>query len=169
MSAESPSFLDRVVFGRNPRMTLLRVLFVVVRSYVLFGFVLVPVRVTGISMEPTYHDGRVNFVNRLSYRSDRWVQRGDVIGIQSHSERALYLKRVIALPGERVSIRAGVVHIDGKPLAEPYTKPNPGWFMPPVQVSTNEVFVIGDNRTMGIREHSFGLVNRADVVGRILY
>jgi signal peptidase I len=67
---------------------------------------LIPVRVTGRSMEPTYRDGRVNFINRLAYGE---ANRGAATwwGCKREPSRLLVLKRIVGLPGERVSVRYG--------------------------------------------------------------
>ena len=61
-------WLKTVVLGRNPRRTLCRALILAVASYVVFGFVLLPVRIEGISMWPTYRDRQFNVANCLAYR-----------------------------------------------------------------------------------------------------
>src|SRR5437879_2651827 len=111
----------RIVFGRRPRRTLVRLVVLVGASALIFGFVLVPVRITGISMEPTYHDRRINFVNRLAYVWSK-PKRGDVVAIKTTGLHIMYLKRIVALPGETISIKKGIVMINGQPLNEPYVK-----------------------------------------------
>ena len=96
----------RLLIGRNPAVTVVRLVVLVALSFVLFKGVLIPVRVTGRSMEPTYRDGRVNFINRLAYHRGA-PQRGDVVGLRRAPSRLLVLKRIVGMPGERVSIRQG--------------------------------------------------------------
>ena len=88
----------------------------VTSAVVVFGVVLLPVRLSGISMEPTYHDGALNFANRLAFA---WRQpaRGDVVAIRMAGPSVVYVKRIVGLPGERVEITMGTVIIDGEPLA----------------------------------------------------
>ena len=76
-----PRWLQIVVIGRNPKVTLVRVAVLIVTCFVVFRFILLPARIEGISMLPTYKDRSVNFVNRLAYR---WHEprRGDVVGIR---------------------------------------------------------------------------------------
>ncbi|HEX4348743.1 MAG TPA: hypothetical protein VH251_00075, partial [Verrucomicrobiae bacterium] len=67
--ADTPraGWLQVVLVGRRPRNTLLRILVLVAVCAVTFKFVLLPIRVTGISMEPTYHNHRIGCINRLAY------------------------------------------------------------------------------------------------------
>ena len=80
-----------------------------------FGWLLTPVRVRGISMEPTYHDSTLNLVNRLVLPGPL-PARGDVVAIRLAGPNVLYVKRIIGLPTERVSIVEGIVEINGAPL-----------------------------------------------------
>lgn len=157
-----------LLFGSNPRRTLLRGAALVVAAVVVFGFVLLPVRLEGISMLPTYRDGALNFANRLAFL---WRQpsRGDVVAIRMAGPRVLYVKRIIGLPGERVEIAGGTVLIDGRPLVEPTVVYKAPWNVPAVTLGDDEYFVVGDNRAMVARNHDFGLVKRERIVGRMLF
>ena len=158
----------RVLVGRRPRRTLARVLVLSLTCFVVFKFVLRPIRVTGISMEPTYHDGRVNFVNRLAYRFAE-PQRGDVISIAIAGESIMYMKRVIALPGETLAIKEGVLMINGQPQPEPYVKNRLPWEIQERHLGTNEYFVVGDNRGMDQSLHYGGVIARERIVGKVLF
>ncbi len=74
--------------GRNPRNTIIRLVVLVVASVIVFHIVMLPIRVTGISMEPTYKDRAVNFVNRFAYWHHE-PQRGDVAGWASVSPESM--------------------------------------------------------------------------------
>ena len=158
--------------------TLARLAILVVGCLVVFKVVLLPIRVVGISMLPTYQNGKVDFVNRLAY----WrkpIKRGDIVGVRIGADQAgifssgpsvMLLKRVIALPGEQVRIRGGVVYINGQPLDEPYIKlPREPWNRPPVTLRPEEYLVIGDNRSMTMEQHDFGEVRAQRIVGKILF
>src|SRR5688500_1187237 len=68
----------RLFFGANPSRTLRRVLLWTTSTILIFHYLLVPIKVTGASMTPTYRDGSLNFINRLSYAHKR-PARGDVV------------------------------------------------------------------------------------------
>ncbi len=159
-----------LVIGRNWKLTLVRLLVLVVACFVVFRFILLPIRVEGISMLPTYLDGSVNFVNRLAYLRHP-PQHGDVVGIRLSDPSILwphimYLKRVIGLPGETVEFIHGQVLIDGQPLEEPYEKNGCDWNLPPVKLGPDEYFAVGDNRSMPSQFHVFGKVERDHIVGK---
>jgi signal peptidase I len=158
----------RLIFGRHPRRTLVRIVVLAVISIVTFGWVLTPIRVHGISMDPTYGEGAFNLVNRLAFVG-RAPSRGDVIAIRLAGPHVLYVKRVIALPGERVAIVDGVVQIDGVPLVEPYVRKRQPWTVPEVTVGPREYFVVGDNRGMRVADHDFGRVDARRILGRLVF
>jgi signal peptidase I len=160
--------MKALLFGSNPRLTAIRVAVLVVSAVVVFGFVLLPVRLTGISMEPTYNDGELNFANRLAYA---WRQpaRGDVVAIRMAGPSVLYVKRIVGLPGEQVEIEMGVVKIDGEPLLEPTVVRKAPWNLPPLTLGPDEYFVVGDNRAMSIRNHDLGRATRNRIIGKLIY
>jgi signal peptidase I len=158
----------RLVFGSNPRRTAVRVLVLGAVSFLVFGWVLTPIRVRGISMDPTYHDGALNLVNRAVYRL-RAPARGDVIAIRLAGPNVLYVKRIVALPGERVAIVSGVIEVNGEPLSEPYVKQRRPWDIAEVTVGPREYFVIGDNRGMRAGDHDFGRVDARRILGTLVF
>jgi len=167
-AAPPPSWLQRVLIGRNPKRTLVRVLVLAVVSFVLFKFVLLPIRVQGGSMLPTYGENGVNFVNRLAYLFHE-PRRGDVvaIGLQA-GEHIMYMKRIVGLPGETVAFHKGRVFINGKPLDEPYVKLPCNWEHEPEQVGLDQYYVVGDNRDMSWDDHTQGRAARDRIVGKVL-
>lgn len=158
----------RMVFGRNPKRTLIRLVCLVVLTLVVFPLVLIPIQVSGLSMYPTYRDGKVNFVNRLAYR---WKapQRGDVVAFRLLPENMVILKRIVGLPGERVKVFRGRVSINGEILQEPYANINTKTANPVsrenVVLDKDEYFVIGDNRN-----NTFSATVRLrDLLGKVLF
>ncbi|HEX9763159.1 MAG TPA: signal peptidase I [Acidimicrobiia bacterium] len=90
----------------------------------------------------------------------------EAVGVRTRGAEDL-IKRVIALPGETISIEENRVHVDGVPLAEPYLPE--GTQMPdfgPVTIGAAEVFVMGDNREFSFDSRRFGAVPIDDIVGR---
>jgi signal peptidase I len=157
------------LFGPRPRRTAIRAAVLVVASAVIFGVVLLPVRLSGISMEPTYADGEMNFANRLAYAAGRRPTRGDVVTIRMAGMSVLYVKRVIGLPRERVEITMGTVLIDGQPLIEPTVIRKAPWNVPAVTLGDDEYFVIGDNRAMSAQNHDFGRASLDRIIGKMLF
>ena len=166
-----PGWVRVVLIGRNWKLTLVRLIILVVTCFIVFRFIVLPVRVEGISMLPTCQNGSVNFVNRLAYVR-HGPNRGDVVGIRLSDPSLMwpslmYLKRVIGLPGESVAFVDGTVYINGQALREPYEKKGDcDWNLPPVKLGPTEYFVVGDNRTMPEEFHVKGKVERDHIVGK---
>lgn len=155
------------MIGRHPRFTLIRALALVVVSLITFTYILLPVRVTGGSMEPNYRDHRINFIYRLAYRRQE-PQRGDVVGIRYAGPSIMLLKRIIGLPGERIGFTNGRVTVNGQLLDEPYLKLSCNWNREPILLGPDEYFVVGDNRSMPMRQHYFGIAERRRILGKAL-
>lgn len=126
-------------------------------------------RVYGQSMQPNLHTNERLVVEKLSYRF-HGPRRGDVVVLHDPGGSSeLLIKRVIGLPGERVTIADGRVFIDGVALAEPYLDQETqsqaqSRLVPPLQV-----FVMGDNRQASRDSRIFGPVPRDQIVGRALF
>ena len=162
------SVLRRFVFGQNPRRTAVRVLVLGAICFITFRWVLIPIRTEGSSMLPTYVPDKLHFVNRLAY-GPSGPERGDVVAIMMAGPHVLYVKRIVGLPGERVSIAGGQVQINGSGLAEPYVRHRRAWDVPEVTLAPREYFVIGDNRGMSAGEHDFGRVRADKILGKLIF
>ncbi len=119
-------------------------------------------------MEPTYRSGSLNLVNRLAYQY-RKPARGDIIAIKLAGPHVLYVKRIIGLPGEQISIAQGQVYINGSALEEPYVIKRQPWDVPEVTLTAREYFVIGDNRGMRAADHDFGRVDVSRILGKVIF
>jgi signal peptidase I len=123
------------------------------------------IRVEGISMEPSLHEGQFVVVNRMAYRWNE-AERGDIIVFRfplNPSRR--FIKRVIGLPGNTVTIRGGDVYIDGQILDEPYLAATPRydgeWIIGP-----DELFVLGDNRNNSSDSQNWGPLPIEEIIGK---
>ena len=167
-AAPAPSGLTRVLFGRNPKRALVRIVILVAVCCVVRGFVLVPVRIVGPSMKPTYPDQSIHIINRLAYLFHE-PRRGDVVAIRLLAgEHVMYLKRIVGLPGETVAFHKGRLYINGQPLDEPYLKRRSNWEHEAEPVGPDEYYVVGDNREMAWEEHDHGRPTRNRIVGKLL-
>jgi len=172
---KAPGWARRVMIGRNPRVTLLRIVVLVVVCVVVFRFVLLPVRVQGVSMFPTYRDGSVNFINRLAYLHHE-PKRGDVVGLRLggandpfRTPGIMFMKRIVGLPGETISFSHGRLLINGIALSEPYLHGPCNWNAAPVTDSSTQYYLVGDNRTMPQEWHEHGRAERQQIVGEVLF
>jgi signal peptidase I len=165
--SSEPSWVQVAVVGRKPRRTLLRAAFLAIACFVLFRLVILPIRVEGISMMPTYVDKKVNFVNRLAYLF-HGPRRGDVVSIRTTGLSIMYMKRVVGLPGEMIEFRRGQLYVNEQPYQEPYVKYKTSWTLPPRKLGPGEYYLAGDSRSMSPDLHSQGVVSKSKIVGKVL-
>ena len=128
--------------------------------------------VIGDSMEPVLYNGQEILMNRILYRISM-PKRGDVIVFlpNGNQNSHFYVKRVVGLPGETVQIRDGNVYIDGVMLAEDerFDKiVDPGIAQNELLLSTDEFFVLGDNRNSSedSRSGNIGAVKKDTIIGK---
>jgi signal peptidase I len=143
---------------------LLRASLVTFFAYLFFGHLCIPIYIRGASMEPTYHDGGINFCWRMPFLFSG-PKRYDVVAVRFAGSRVMLLKRVVALEGEQVEFRDGKLFVDGKQVRELYVRYPCNWNLPPRQVEKDCVYVIGDNRNMPMENHYFGQTLRNRIVG----
>jgi signal peptidase I len=126
------------------------------------------IRVDGASMEPTLETGEFVIVNKLAYMLGG-PQVGDVIVFHfPRDPEQEYIKRVIGLPGDKVSVMEGQVSVNGQPLSEEYIAAplayESTWTVPP-----ESLFVLGDNRNNSSDSHNWGPVPLDYVVGKAVF
>ena len=144
-----------------------------------------PYRIPSPSMEPTLHCARPVsgcrarvadrvIANRLVYRFHA-PRRGEIIVFKAPAQveatcgaEGTFIKRLVGLPGEKVSMRNGYVFINGVRLDEPYLHRGYGggesgeW----ARIPRARYFVLGDNRTMSCDSRRWGFVPRSNIIGR---
>ena len=135
--------------------------------YALVNFATGRFRVEGDSMQPTMHPNEYVLIDKISYMLGQ-PQRGDIVVFRYPfgTERD-FIKRVVGLPGETVTVMGGRVTVDGQLLDEPYIAAEPqytgAWTLGP-----DEFFVLGDNRNNSSDSHSWGPLKREFLIGRAL-
>ena len=122
-------------------------------------------QVLGQSMEPTLHSSQRVVVEKVTYRFLHGPRSGDIVVINLPEQTDMLIKRVVALPGETVEVRAGKVYIDGEPLEEDWTATPGGGNYGPKTIPPLHIFVLGDNRGASNDSRSFGPVPIEHVVG----
>jgi signal peptidase I len=140
-------------------------------ALVIIVFLYQPVKVEGTSMAPLLSDQERIFINKFVYRFEA-IHRGDVVVFWYPLDRSKsFIKRVIALPGETVSIRQGVVTVNGNVVPEPYVPPQYEDVSDygPVRVPKDSYFVMGDHRISSNDSRIFGPVPSAFIYGKAVF
>jgi signal peptidase I len=136
-------------------------------------FVAQPFIVSGESMENTFHTNEFLIIDEISYRFEE-PKRGEVIVFRYPKDPSKYfIKRIIALPGEKIDIAGDVVTITQKDgsqmtLNEPYIKTMLRSASVSETLGEREYFVMGDNRDASSDSRVWGVLNREKIIGRAL-
>ena len=167
----------------------------VVIVFAVKAWVVNPYRIPSPSMEPTLHCARPEpdceagtsdrvLANRFIYHFHA-PRRGDIVVFHAPDAArrecigGIFVKRIVGLPGEAWSERAGVTYIDGRRLAEPYIAParrdrdtKELIDIPPVgtmrRIPPRMYLVEGDNRAHSCDSRVWGLVPRANIIGKVV-
>lgn len=160
-------------------------------------FIAEPRYIPSSSMEPTLLIDDRLIIDKLSIRWQK-PQRGEIIVFNPPNVEVVpdaskvYIKRVIGVPGDRISITDGKVFVNDQPLNEPYIAAPPSYmlptpddalcsncFRPPnVQFKNNRFYftvpagnywVMGDNRNNSLDSHAWGFLPEENLVGRATF
>jgi signal peptidase I len=123
--------------------------------------------VQGNSMQPTINSGDILLVDKVSSRYERF----DVVIIEVPGDAII--KRIIALPGETVQIRDGLIHINGNQIDDvvDIQMEFAGTAFEPLTLKEGEYFVLGDNRndSKDSRYKDIGTIREDQIVGRAMF
>lgn len=172
---------ENVTTGQIVLETIKTVLIVGFFAIIIRTFLLQPFIVEGRSMEPNFANNDYLLIDKLSYRL-REPARGEIIVFRYPKDtRQNYIKRVIGLPGETVTIESNLIKVfsssdtTGKPLHETYlptdtvTSVFGGDKKLSITLQSDEYFVLGDNRDASSDSRIFGAVKKNLVLGKTLF
>lgn len=147
------------------------VLVSVAASVLIILFLYQPVRVEGTSMLPRLEDHDRLFINKFVYHFES-IHRGDVVVFHyPRDPEKSYIKRVIALPGDRLRIDRGSVIVNGHALKESYVPEEyrDGRSLVEQVIPEDEYFVMGDHRSISSDSREFGPVDRDLIYGKAVF
>jgi signal peptidase I len=143
------------------------------------NLIFVDYKVEGVSMQPTYKEGRLLSINKLGLYFDS-INRFDVVVFNPPNSDEIYVKRVIGLPGDEIHYKDDQLYVNGKVIKEPFlltrektnvTKLTGNFTLEEItdkkEIPEGYIFVIGDNRLQSRDSRHFGLVSMNDVIGTV--
>lgn len=159
--------MDQPIPEKNPFFSVLKTVVITALIVILVKqFVLTPINVKGMSMEPTYEDNDVILVDRISALG----HSQHVVFESPYHDGELYIKRLIGLPGDVIEMKDDVLYLNGQAQEEPYVKrADKNVYLrttedfAPITVPEGKFFVMGDNRIKSQDSRHFGFID-ADIV-----
>jgi len=142
-----------------------------VASILIITFLYQPVRVEGTSMLPRLEDSDRLFINKFVYRISS-IERGDVVVFHyPRDPEKSYIKRVIALPGDRLRIDRGVLWINGQRPVENYVPEEYRDFKSVAEtvIPASCYYMMGDHRSISSDSREFGPVERSLIYGKAVF
>lgn len=135
-----------------------------------------PHKVSGSSMIPTFTNGDYILTDKVTYKLSQ-PKRGDVVVLKNpRDESQDFIKRIVALPGEKIRVEDGHVFVSDRLMEEDYLKPSiitrSGNFLhegEEITVEGGHYFVFGDNRTASSDSRDWGPITKDEIVGRVFF
>jgi signal peptidase I len=157
----------RSPFGRFLHLLLVLTAVVVVLLVPVRLWVAEPMRITTGSMSPSLTPGQHVLTWKLDAGRHEW-QPGEIVAFERGSQ--VFVKRVVAVGGDRVGIRDGELFVNGRRVPESYADAAriDSVYFGPVSVPAGSVFVLGDNRRNSDDSRDFGAVPTSDIEGRVV-
>jgi len=164
---DSPSIKKRLSLVRPVWREMFDFLFLIIAIYTAVNLASERAVVEGASMEPNFFTNQWVVIDRLAYTFGR-PTRGDVVVLHDPEDPSVdFIKRVVGLPGEEVTIQAGRVYINGTQLSESYI---PRFCISSCEgvwkLDATHYFVLGDNRPNSHDSHAFGPLAEQLIVGK---
>lgn len=140
-------------------------------AFVIKAWVVQPFWVPTGSMIPTIMPNDRILAEKLTYKFSH-PKPGDIIVFQpTNGDKRDYVKRIIAVGGQTISIKDGLVYVDGKPFKEPYLSEDyyDSGSMKEIKIPPGYVFVMGDNRPNSLDSRVFGPIPEDRIIGRAVF
>lgn len=137
------------------------VTFLLIPLLLILEFICHPVMVNGNSMYPTLEDGQIGITNVIAKNN---LKRFDIVCIQT--EEKILVKRVIGMPNEKIEYKDNNLYIDGVLMQESYLQPNVTTPNLIIQLSDDEYYCLGDNRTVSLDSRYYGPFNQKQIISK---
>jgi signal peptidase I len=124
--------------------------------------------VSGTSMNPNFNEGESIVANKFSYLLKE-PERGDVVVVEEEGKK--YLKRVVGLSEELISIKDCKIYINDNLITEYYIKGNCTFGNQNVSLGKDQYYVLGDNREPNQSTDSriYGPITKSKIIGQVIY
>src|SRR3989344_42769 len=135
-----------------------------------------PHQIQGDSMLPNFVNNEYILTDKITYRFSEPIRGNIVVFKAPNNSRRDYIKRIIALPEESISLKDNQIYVNGEPLDEYYLDPdeqiNGGAYLAEgaeITLAKGEYFVLGDNRDHSQDSRTWGPITRDKIIGRVIF
>lgn len=156
--------------------SIVEIIVVIALTIGIFKFIVIPVRIEGVSMENTLHDNSIAMINAIGIQEEN-IHRFDVVVIDSQQLNEKIIKRVIGLPNETISFQNDELYVNGQHVEQDFLDQdfmeeskltyNVDQFTEDFEVTlgSGEYFVMGDNRLRSTDSRDLGPFTIDDFIG----
>ncbi|MFR7590825.1 MAG: signal peptidase I [Longibaculum sp.] len=156
--------------------SIIELIAVIIITTCIFKFVVIPVRIDGVSMENTLHDQSIALINAIGVKEEN-VKRFDVVVLYSEQLNEKIIKRVIGMPGDHIEFKNDVLYVNNQKMEQDFLDSdfvenskityNVQQFTDDfsVDVGEGEYFVMGDNRLRSTDSRELGTFTIKDILG----
>ncbi|MAF14252.1 MAG: signal peptidase I [Parcubacteria group bacterium] len=138
-------------------------------------FIIKPFYVKGASMEPNFYDREYLIINEISYYFETPIRGDSVVFRYPYDPNQYFIKRIVAMPGEKIKISDGKVFITKSGQTEEVLLEE-DYLLPAmktlgdveVELALDEYYLLGDNRLASLDSRAFGPVKREYIIGKTL-
>ncbi len=164
--------------NESPGKLLLLILSILIIIKLIQSFIIQPFLVDGGSMLPNLQSGELLLIDKLTFDVNN-LKRGDIIVFRhvknDQYDGRFFIKRLIGLPGDTVTVENGVTTIynkenpDGMILDESFIKHKDNIKNLNITLNNNEYVAFGDNRAESYDSRSWGVINKKDISGKAVF
>ena len=152
------------------------VLIALTLAFIIRVFIAEPRYIPSESMFPTLEIGDRLAVEKVAYKF-HLPDRGDIVVFQpptklqilGYEKNQAFIKRAIALPGDTIAVKDGIVYVNNQPRSEKYIAAPPEYDLMPITVPEGELFVMGDNRNNSNDSHIWGFLPIDNIIGHAVF
>ena len=152
------------------------VLIALTLAFIIRVFIAEPRYIPSESMFPTLEIGDRLVVEKIGYKF-HLPERGDIVVFQpptklqvlGYEKNQAFIKRAIALPGDTIAVKDGVIYLNDQPVLEEYIAAPPEYDLMPITVPEDRLFVMGDNRNNSNDSHIWGFLPAENIIGHAVF
>lgn len=136
--------------------------------FIVYTFIFEPVRVSGSSMANTLQNNEILIATKFDYFLVE-PSRFDIVICKYPNRKENFVKRIVGLPGDVISIQNGLLSVNGVTYPEEHIANRPNYTVKEYRVPEDSYYVLGDNRTNSNDSHIIGSISRSQIIAHVRF